>query len=97
AHGKTISTEVTLDWHPFEYSTVDSFENGKRMFSETFRFEPLPNGGTRLQDIMQIHLPLPRFIRRVIVRMIMVHQYKYDQLLHKAAQLAAEEYDHNKT
>ncbi|MGZ9221374.1 MAG: DUF2652 domain-containing protein [Anaerolineales bacterium] len=97
AHGKTISTEVTLDWHPFEYSTVDSFENGKRMFSETFRFEPLPNGGTRLQDIMQMHLPLPRFIRRVIVRMIMVHQYKYDQLLHKAAQLAAEEYDHNKT
>jgi hypothetical protein len=29
--------------------------------------------------------------------MIMVHQYKYDQLLHKAAQLAAEEYADNKT
>jgi hypothetical protein len=97
AHGKTLSTEVTLDWHPFEYSTVDSFENGKRMFSETFRFEPLPDGGTRLHDIMQMHVPLPRFIRRVMVRMLMVHQYKYDQLLQRAAQLAAEEYDHNKT
>ena len=28
AHGKSLSTEVTLDWHPFEYSTVDSFANG---------------------------------------------------------------------
>jgi len=27
----------------------------------------------------------------------MVHQYKYDQLLQKAAQLAAEEYKRNKT
>jgi len=65
------------------------------MFTETFHFEPLPNGGTRLRDIMQMHLPLPRFVRRVLVRMLIVHQYKYDQLLHKAAQLAAEEYDDN--
>ena len=97
AHGKSLSTEVTLDWHPFEYSTVDSFENGKKMFTETFRFEPLPDGGTRLRDIMQMHVPLPRFIRRVMLRLLMVHQYKYDQLLQKAAQLAAQEYDHNKT
>jgi hypothetical protein len=97
AHGKSLSTEVTLDWHPFEYSTVETFENGKKMFTETFRFEPLPDGGTHLRDIMQMHVPLPRFIRRVMLRMLMVHQYKYDQLLQKAAQLAAEEYDHNKT
>jgi hypothetical protein len=96
AHGKSLSTEVTLDWHPFEYSTVDSFENGKKMFTETFHFEPLPGGGTRLHDIIQMHLSLPRFIRRVIVRILMVHQYKYDQLLQKAAELAAEEYDQNK-
>jgi hypothetical protein len=96
AHGKSLSTEVTLDWHPFEYSTVDSFENGKKMFTETFHFEPLPGGDTRLHDIIQMHLSLPRFIRRVIVRILMVHQYKYDQLLQKAAELAAEEYDQNK-
>jgi hypothetical protein len=97
AHGKSLSTEVTLDWHPFEYSTVDSFENGKRTFTETFHFEPLPDGGTRVRDIMQMHVPLPRFIRRVMVRTLMVHQYKYDQLLQKAAQLAAEEYHDDKT
>lgn len=92
AHGKTLSTEVTLDWRPFEYSTADSFENGKKMFSETFRFEPLPGGGTRVHDVMQMHLPLPRFLKRPIVRFILLRQMKYDQLLKKAAQLAGEEF-----
>jgi len=92
AHGKSLSTEVTLDWRPFEYSTVDSFENGKKNFSETFRFEPLPNGGTRLHDIMRIHLPLPRFLRRIIAHHVLVNQLKYDQILNKAAQLAEEEF-----
>ncbi|MFN8427361.1 MAG: hypothetical protein U0X87_14040 [Anaerolineales bacterium] len=30
AHGKSKSTEVILDWRPFEYSTADSYENGKK-------------------------------------------------------------------
>ena len=92
AHGKTISTEVTLDWRPFEYSTIDSFDNGKKTFSETFRFEPLPNGGTRVHVVMQVHVPLPRFLRRFIAHLMLVYQMKYDQLLQKAAQLAGEEY-----
>jgi hypothetical protein len=96
AHGKSQSTEVTLDWRPFEYSTVDSFENGKKTFSETFRFEPLAHGGTRVHDIMQVHMPLPRFLRRVIAHIMLVQQIKYDQLLVKAAQLAGEEYNKNK-
>jgi len=92
AHGKSLSTEVTLDWRPFEYSTVDSFENGKKTFSETFRFEPLQNGGTRVHDIMQVHMPLPRFIRRTLARIMLVYQMKYDQFLQKAARLAGEEF-----
>jgi hypothetical protein len=92
AHGKTVNTEVTLDWRPFEYSTTDSFEAGKKVFSETFRFEPLPNGGTRLHDLMQMHLPLPRFLRRIIVPAFLKFGFKYDQLLKKAVQLAGEEY-----
>lgn len=97
AHGKKLSTEVTLDWHPFEYSTADSFENGKKVFSETFLFEPMPDGGTRLHDIMQMHLPLPRLVRRAVVRLMLVYRMKYDQLLQKAARLAGEEYDHHKS
>jgi hypothetical protein len=92
AHGKNVSTEVTLDWRPFEYSTIDSFDKGKKRFSETFRFEPLPNGGTRVHDIMQTHMPLPKFLRRIIAHLILVYQVKYAQLLNKAAQLAGEEY-----
>lgn len=92
AHGKSVSTEVTLDWRPFEYSTVDSFQNGKKTMSETLRFERLPDGGTRVHDAMQMHLPLPRFVRRILARMILVYQMKYDSLLKKAAQMAGEEY-----
>ena len=92
AHGKSVSTEVTLDWHPFEYSTADSFENGKKTFTETFRFEPLPNGGTRVIDVMQIHMPLPRFLRRIMGRIVILGQHHYDESLQKAAQLAGEEF-----
>lgn len=92
AHGKSVSTEVTVDWRPFEYSTVDSYENGKKTFSETFHFEPLPNGGTRVTDVMQIHMPLPRFARKLMARMVILGQMHYDRLLQQAAQLAGEEY-----
>lgn len=92
AHGKTVSTEVTIDWRPFEYSTVDSFENGKKIISQTLRFEGLPNGGTRLHDVRQIHMPLPRFLRRMVAHLVLVYQVKYDQLLKRAVQLAGEEY-----
>jgi hypothetical protein len=92
AHGKNLSTEVTVDWRPFEYSTIDSYENGKKRFSETFRLEPLPEGGTRVTNFSKVHLPLPRLLRRVVARMIILNSFKYDQLVRKAAQLAGEEY-----
>lgn len=92
AHGKSLSTEVTLDWRPFDYSTSDSFENGKKTFSETFRFQPLPNGGTRVIDVMQIHMPLPRFLKKLVARAVILGQMHYDQHLRHAAQLAGEEY-----
>ena len=92
AHGKSVSTEVTVDWRPFEYSTIDSYENGKRMFSETFRLEPLPNGGTHVTNFSQVHLPLPQSVRRIVARMIFLNKFKYDQLVRRAAQLAGEEY-----
>jgi hypothetical protein len=81
-----------VDWRPFEYSTIDSYENGKKMFSETFRLEPLPDGGTHVINLSQVHLPLPRLVRRMIARLIFLNKFKYDQLVRKAAQLAGEEY-----
>ena len=92
AHGKSTSTEVTLDWRPFDYSTTDSFENGKKTFTETFRFEALPDGGTRVHDVMQMHMPLPRFIRRILARMVILRQFQYEEKMQKAVQLAGEEF-----
>ena len=93
AHGKSVSTEVTIDWRPFDYSTVDSYENGRKRFSETIRLEPLPNGGTRVHNYSQLHLPLPGWIRKIMARAIMIHHFKYDKLIREAAQLAGEEYE----
>jgi hypothetical protein len=92
AHGKTVTTEVTLDWRPFEYSTVESYDQGKKVFTETFRLEPLPDGGTHVTNYSQIHLPLPRPIRRIVARAMVLNKMKYDQLVRKAAELAGEEY-----
>lgn len=92
AHGNTVSTEVTVDWRPFEYSTTDSYEKGKKTFSETIQLEPLPNGGTRVHDYAQLILPLPRWVRRIVARMVILNQMKYDKMLANAAQLAGEEY-----
>ena len=92
AHGKGINTEVILDWRPFEYSTTESIENGKKTFFRTVRLELLPDGGTRLHDIAQMPLPLPRVLRRMVVRFMMLKVYKYDQALKKAVQMAGEEF-----
>lgn len=92
AHGKSFTTEVMVDWRPFEYSTADSFENGKKTITETFRFEPLPSGGTRVYDLIQMHMPLPRFLRKAAVKYVMVNQHHFDQAIENAARMAGEEY-----
>jgi len=92
AHGKTVSTEVMADWHPFDYYTAHSFENGKHTFTETVRFEALPNGGTRIHDMLTMHSPIPRFIRSAMMKYVMITQHHYDKALEHAAQLANEEF-----
>jgi hypothetical protein len=91
AHGKGTSTETILDWRPFDYSSTESSEGGKKTMTETTRFEALPDGGTRVRDFVRIHMPLPRFLRRIVVRMMMSY-FKYDKSIAKAARLAEEEY-----
>ncbi|HEX5809405.1 MAG TPA: DUF2652 domain-containing protein [Anaerolineales bacterium] len=92
AHGKSVSIEVTVDWRPFEYSTTESFDKGKKVFSETVRLEPLPNGGTHVVSLSRIHVPLPRGLRRIVARMMILKQMKYDQHMQTAARLAGEHY-----
>jgi hypothetical protein len=92
AHGKSITTEVMVDWHPFEYYTAHSFANGKHVFTETMSFEGLPNGGTRVRDALKMHQSIPRFIRGVMLKYVLINQHHYDKALALAAQLANEEF-----
>lgn len=92
AHGAGISTEVTVDWHPFEYSTTESYEKGRKMFTETDRFEPLPNGETKMHVFVRLNLALPRFMRKLIARRVMLDTYHYDKTLMETARLAGDEY-----
>lgn len=92
AHGGGLSTEVTVDWRPFAYSTTESYEKGRKMFTETDRFEPLPNGGTRMHVFVKLNFPLPRLVRKLMARRIMLDTHHYDKLLMNTAKLAGEEY-----
>jgi uncharacterized protein YndB with AHSA1/START domain len=92
AHGNSSSTEVIVDWHPFEYYTAHSLEKGKHTLTETMRFEPLPNGGTRVRDAAKMHMPIPRFIRRAILKHVIISQSHYDKAMALAARLANEEF-----
>lgn len=92
AHGGGLSTEVTTDWRPFEYSTTDSYEKGRRMFTETDRFEPLPNGCTRLHVFIKLYFPLPRLVRKLMAHRILIDTHHYDQVLMNTAKLAGEHY-----
>jgi uncharacterized protein YndB with AHSA1/START domain len=96
AHGKSLSTEVIVDWRPFEYSTAESFENGKKGFTETFMFEPLPDGGTRVVDLMIMHSPLPQFAKKTMMKFMLINQHKYDKALADAARMAGEEFAKSK-
>ena len=92
AHGKSVSTEVIVDWHPFEYFTTHSFENGKHVFTETVNFEALSNGGTRVRDALKMHMSIPRFIRSAMVKYVIFTQHHYDKAMELAARLANEEF-----
>jgi len=92
AHGNSVSTQVVVDWHPFEYYTTHSFEHGKHTFTETVHFEALPDGGTHIRHAMRMHMPIPLFIRKVALKFVMITLNHFDKMMVRAAQLADEEY-----
>ena len=92
AHGKSVSTEVIVDWRPFEHYTAHSFVKGKHAFTETVRFEALPDDGTRVHDALRMHMSIPRFIRSAALKYVMINQHHYDKALALAAELANEEF-----
>jgi hypothetical protein len=74
AHGKNLKgllVETILDWRPFDYFTFDGTEGNSNM-RHTYRLEPIADGTeTRLHLFVKIiSHPLPRFIRRPIMKMM---------------------------
>ncbi len=92
AHGKGTSTEVILDWRPFDYATQELHQNGKKVFTETVRLEDTPDGKTHVLDIIRANFPGPSILRKIMARFFFLTMYKMDKLLLKAARLAGEEY-----
>jgi len=98
AHGKGSSTELVLDWRPFDYATLESYEEGKKTMTRTTKLEPLPDGqGTRVYQHIKMEMRLPRWLVRPIAKFVMLNVYKFDQSLQMAAQLAADEYARSAT
>lgn len=91
AHGKSVNTEIVLDWHPFEYATLESHAAGKKVMKETMSLTPLPNGGTRVQNNIVIAMPLPHWLRRLAAKVMLGYVHDYPAFLRQAARLAGEE------
>lgn len=94
AHGKGTSVETILDWQPFEYCSFETGGDGM-MLLETMQFEPLADSSaTRLHDHLQIKVPLPRLLRRLILTFLMHTTIKYGPLLAHSARMLADELAH---
>ena len=91
AHGKTVSTEIVLDWRPFDYATLESYENGRLLMKETISLIALPDGRTRVHDNIVVDFPLPQWLRRPVTKILITKFFKYDYYLREAARLAGEE------
>ena len=67
AHGKGASTEIILDWRPFEYSTSENAD-GAMGFREMLLFTPLGENRTRVEVRLKILKPKPLFIARMMIK-----------------------------
>lgn len=84
AHGKNIAPETILDWHPFEYYTLDY-----PMGTQTRYLEPDPDG-TQLTINIKFKMSLPRWLKRFLAYII-VKLNKMDQQFDTLVRLIGEE------
>ena len=95
SHGSgSQSSQVVLDWRPFEYFTTESSSGGKKQMTGTVRFEQLPDGVTRVYELWKIEMPLPHPLRRILGKIYA--KYMGGIWLQTAARLAEEDYAKSK-
>src|SRR6185503_12069798 len=85
AHGKGSLTETVLDWQPMEYITSEQIE-GKQKQLASVTLEEIP-GGTRYTYYFRAFLPLPAFLRKLLIGMAMKWSFKFDKKLALLAEL----------
>lgn len=89
AHGDRPgeSLEEITDWRPFDYMSCVGIEGNLRM-PETVIFEPIDDGRrTRVYDHINMEIPLPKFLRRLVVRPLFEIMAKYTKMLQHSSDL----------
>jgi len=88
AHGKDVAPETILDWHPFEYYTV---EYPWAVQSHHLETEP---DGTLLNIYLKLKMPLPRWLTRALANFMFrltKAEEQFDKLVRLIAQEAAQD------
>ncbi len=84
AHGRNLVVETILDWKPFEYYTTEY-----PLAIQTQQLTAL-SGGTQLSVYFKLKMPLPRWLTRLLAR-LMFKQFKIEEQFNKMAKMIAEE------
>jgi len=83
AHGKNVSVQTVLDWHPFESYTIDA-----SMVVMSCRLEE-GRDETQVNVYFKLKMPLPRWLTRPLAR-FMFKQMKLEEYYDTLARLIAE-------
>lgn len=90
-HNSGRSTEIVLDWRPFEYFTVE-ISQGVATIIQTSRLQATAGGAhTRVQSVYQFHAPLPRWLMHWLGGSIL-RGIRMKQAYEMMARLMSEEY-----
>lgn len=66
AHGKGVLQATIVDWHPFDYFTVQGAD-GRMKFNQTIQFKPREEGKhTLVSWRWTMNMGLPRFVNKLI-------------------------------
>ena len=89
-HGKDAHLEVILDWKPFEYYT---YESGSKPFFIISTLKLIENEkGTVLHEIIMLKNKLPKFLKRLLVKLIALKILKVYESYKKIEEISAKEF-----
>jgi len=88
-HGKDAHLEIILDWKPFEYYT---YESGSKPLFIISTLKLVENEkGTKLYEIIKIKNKLPKFLTRLIAKLVALKMMKVYEGYRKIAELYKEQ------